>query len=92
MAITLALLALSILLVLNVRASKLALSEADTTNRRILQLLFVWLLPFVGAIVVDGIHRGLGSPNTSHEPVDPGEEFGMSGQGVKALHESLDTD
>ncbi len=92
MAVTLVFLALSILLVLNVRASMLVMSEVDSMKRRILQLLFVWLLPFVGAIVVGGIHKGLGSPSGSHEPLDPGEDFGKSGQNVKALHQSLDVD
>jgi hypothetical protein len=92
MIITLVCLALSILLVLNVRASKLVMSEEASTKTRIFQLLFVWLLPFVGAIFVDGIHRGSGSSKGGYEPPDPGDDFGMSGQNVQVVHHSLSAD
>ena len=54
----------TVVLVVNIFASVRVLTSGVITRRqKTLQLLFVWLIPVVGALVVAGVHRADSQPS-----------------------------
>lgn len=94
MEIAFALIAIAIPLWLNVRATRLVFRDDLSEQRqKVAQLLFVWLVPVVGAVVVLGVHRAAEPPSGRYrEPLDPGDDFAFSARSVKKLREVLDGD
>jgi hypothetical protein len=79
---------------LNVRATFLVYRDTFSERRqKIAQLLFVWLVPVVGAIVILGVHRkSEKSPGTYPAEKNPGDEFAGSGRAVRTIGEAIDGD
>ena len=71
----------SILLILNVAVSlKVALSKFLTGMQKLLQGAIIWLLPFLGAIIVYLVHRSNDDPRGPAEPpFGGGANDGMPG-------------
>lgn len=94
MEVAFALVAIAIPLWLNVRATRLVVHDAlSEQGQKVAQLLFVWLVPVVGAVVVLAVHRPTEPPSRRYrEPPDPGDDFALSGRPVKNLREVLDGD
>jgi hypothetical protein len=80
-------------LLLNVFATRLVhRDEYSEKAQKIAQLLFVWLVPIIGAIAIWGMYRSLEkSPGTYRETPDPGDDFGASGTSLQSLRDALDT-
>ena len=81
MDIVLTLLVVALPLWLNVKATRLVLRD-DLSERwqRIAQLLLVWLVPVIGAIIVQAVHRPAEPPARKYrEPPDPGGRFRSCG-------------
>src|SRR5688572_692427 len=93
-ALALALAAIAIPLWLNVKATRLVVRDVLSGRRqKVAQLLLVWLVPVVGAVVVLAVHRSPEPPSRQYrEPVDPGDDFALSGRSVKKIREVLDAD
>lgn len=72
------LLALAVPLALNVWATRLVVrDDLSEPGQKALQLLLVWLLPVIGAVIVWGVHRGDESaPLRYREPPNPGDDTG----------------
>jgi hypothetical protein len=87
------LLVLAVLLSLNVWATRLVVRDQLSERvQKVFQLLLVWLLPVIGAVIVLGVHRKQEkSPLGYREPPDPGD-MGASGRGVGKIREVLDGD
>ncbi len=67
-----------------------ALSER---SQKLWQLVLVWLLPIVGAIITLAVHRAPEKPSRQYrEPPDPGDDFAYSGRSKNALSELIDGD
>lgn len=94
MEIVLALAALAIILGLNVKATISILRDTfSERTQKIAQLLIVWLVPIVGAIVVLAIHRPTEAPSRKYrEAPDTGEDFALSGRHAKNVGEAIDGD
>jgi hypothetical protein len=94
MEVAFALVALTIPLWLNVRATRLVVRDVFSEQRqKVAQLFFVWLVPVIGAVVVLAVHRPAEEPSRRYrEPPDPGDDFALSGRSVKNLREVLDGD
>lgn len=61
--------------------------------QKIAQLLFVWLVPLLGAIVVLGVHRRHEkSSGTYPAEKDPGDDFAVSGRSLRTIAEVIDGD
>lgn len=87
-------LVLAILIGMNFAATRAILKDDFTERRqRIYQLIIVWTLPIVGALVVLAVHRAPEKPSRTyrHEP-DAGDDFGASGRHVKYIKDALDGD
>lgn len=79
---------------LNLKATA-AVARDDLSQRpqKTAQLLFVWLVPLIGAIVVLGVHRRPEAPSRKYrDPPDAGDDFAVSGRGVKNISEAIDGD
>ena len=81
-------------LLLNVFATRLIhRDEYSEKAQKIAQLLFVWLVPVIGAIVIWGMFRSEEkSPGTYREAPDPGDDFDTSETSLQSLQDSLDAD
>lgn len=67
--IYLALIAVFLLLLINLRASVLVLgSEFNSRSQKFMQLALVWLLPFIGAVLTTQFHKGI---SRNHSPGQP---------------------
>jgi hypothetical protein len=88
------LLVLALLLALDVWATRLVVrDELSERGQKVFQLLLVWLLPVIGAVIVLGVHRKEEkAPLGYREPPDPGDDVGASGRGVGKIREALDGD
>ena len=85
---------LAVPLALNVWATRLVVrDELSERGQKVLQLLLVWLLPVIGAVIVLGVHRKHGkSPLGYREPPHPGDDIGSSSRGIGKIREVLDGD
>lgn len=94
MEVALALAAIAIPLWLSIKATRLVVRDLLSERRqKVAQLLLVWLVPLIGAVVVLAVHRQAEPPSRQYrEPVDPGDDFALSGRPVKNLREVLDGD
>lgn len=70
---------LAIILWMNVKATLLVARDSlSERSQRILQLLLVWLLPVLGALIVFAVHRPPEKPSGKYrEPAEPAEDFGF---------------
>lgn len=70
---------IGIVLWMDIKATMLILRDSLSEPRqRAVQLLMVWLLPILGAIIVFAVHRPAEKhPGTYREPPDPGDDFGF---------------
>ena len=85
----------AIILWMEVRATVLVLRDSlSERSQKLLQLLLVWFLPVLGAIIVFAVHR----PAEKHagkysEPPDPGDDFGFPRAGGRSRsHDGADDD
>ncbi|WP_348944075.1 hypothetical protein ABHF33_11380 [Chitinibacter sp. FCG-7] len=94
MEIVLLLVVVTVPIWLNVKATLLVFRDAfSEKTQKITQLIFVWFLPLVGAIVVLAIHRQEEkSSGTYPSEKDPGEDFGLSGSSIKNITKIIDGD
>lgn len=94
MDIALVLLVAAIPLWLNVKATAAVVRDALSERpQKAAQLLFVWLVPLIGAIVVLGVHRPREAPTRQYrEGLDPGDDFALSGRGTKGRSDDADGD
>ena len=92
MEIAFILLLIGVPLWLNISATNAVICDEGSDRRqKIAQLLFVWLIPLVGAVIALAIHRPNEMPSGKYrEPPDPGDDFGLSGRGAKGLSRALD--
>lgn len=90
----LVLISIAIPLWLNVRATRLIVRDRLAENRqKVTQLLIVWLLPLLGAIIVLGVHRPEESPSRQYRATpDPGDDFGFSNRTPGRSREGADPD
>jgi len=86
--------ALAVPLALNVWATRLVVrDDLSERGQKVFQLLLVWLLPVIGAVIVLGVHRKHEkSPLGYREPPNPGEDIGSSSRGIGKMREVLDGD
>ena len=71
---------------MNIKATLLVIRDSlSDPKQRLMQLLMVWLLPILGAIIVLSVHRPTEKhPGKYREPPDVGDDFGFprhSGRG-----------
>jgi len=94
MEVALVLAVIAIPLWLNIRATRLVVRDAlSERSQKVAQLLLVWLVPLVGAVVVLAVHRRAEPPSRQYrEPVDPGDDFALSGRTIKNIREAVDGD
>jgi hypothetical protein len=87
-----ALAVLSVLLWLNIKATRLVLRDSLSERmQRIAQVLLVWLVPLVGALIVLAVHRRTEPPSQKYrEALEPGDDYAYSGRALKATREALD--
>ena len=85
---------ISIPLWLNAWAAKAVICDNGSEKRqKITQLLFVWLIPLVSAVIALAIHHPDEARQKKHrEPPDPGDDFGLSGRETRGLQGALDDD
>ena len=90
----LAFVALAIPIALNLCATKLVITDDDLQRRqRRYQLLLVWLIPLVGAILVLGVRRKEEAPSRKYQTGnDAGDDYTFSEKNVKGIGEALDGD
>lgn len=64
---------------MDVKATTLVTRDAlSEPKQKVLQLMLVWLLPILGAIVVFGVHRPTEKhPGKYREAPNPGDDFGF---------------
>lgn len=79
---------------LNVKATLLVSRDAySERSRKIAQLLFVWLVPLIGAFLVLSVHRREErSPGTFPADKDPGHDFALSSGALRKTTEIVDGD
>jgi hypothetical protein len=79
---------------LNAKASVLVLRDSlSEKQQKVAQLIFIWLCPLLGAMVVLVIHRKEEkSSGTLPADKDVGEDFGISGSSHRAFTEAIDGD
>ena len=83
---------IALLLAANAVATRVVLrDEHSQRGQKLAQILFVWLVPIAGAIVVFAVHRRPDPPSLQYyKPADPGAElglFGKPGRPVSRLHD-----
>lgn len=65
--------------------------EYSEKHQRRFQLLAIWLLPALGAILVLAIHRKSEEPSRQYrQPLDPGDDYAESGRAAKSIRSALD--
>ena len=71
-----------VLLIANATATwKVTRDEFARRSQKIAQILAVWLLPVIGAILVFAIHRRSEPPSRQYrKPPDAGDDYGASGR------------
>jgi hypothetical protein len=86
--------AICAVLALNLRATfAIAWDTLSERSQKFWQLLLVWLLPLLGAIIALAAHRRIEEPSRKYrQPLDAGDDFAFSGRGQKALSEAVDGD
>lgn len=79
---------------LNVWATFVIVRDSlSTTPQKIWQLLLVWLLPVIGALITLAMHRLADEPSRRYrQPRDPGDDFAMSARSYKNIFEVMDGD
>jgi hypothetical protein len=94
MEISLVLAAVLVPLLLNVRATQLIVQDVLCDRRqKLMQLLLVWFVPLIGAIIVLAVHRRAEPPSRHYrEAEDPGDDFAYSGRMTRSIKEVLDGD
>jgi len=94
MELAFALFAVAVPLCLNVLATRAVLRDAFAERlQKVAQVLLVWLVPLIGAIVVLAVHRRPEVPSRKYrESPDPGDDFAFSGRAVRGLREAIDGD
>ena len=94
MEFALALAAIAVPLWLNLKATGLVARDVlSERGQKVAQLLLVWLVPLVGAVVVLAVHRSAEPSSRQYrKPPDPGDDFAFSGRTVKNTREVLDGD
>lgn len=77
---------------LNIKASRFIVGdEFSERSQKIIQLLWVWFLPIVGAVLILAVHRPTEAPSRQYrQEVDPGDDFARSGHSTKIIREALD--
>ena len=82
-----------IVLWMDVKATLLVIRDSlSDPKQRLMQLLVVWLLPILGAIIVFSVHRPTEKhPGYYKEPPDPGDDFDFSRHGGRG-RDSVDDD
>jgi hypothetical protein len=79
---------------LNAKATILVLRDSlSEKQQKVVQLIFIWLIPLIGAMVVLAIHRK-DEKSSGSFPADNniGEDFGNSGGSHRAFKELIDGD
>jgi hypothetical protein len=76
------------LVVANLLATRLVLrDELISRSQRFVQVLMVWLIPIIGAVLVFAVHRRPEAPSRKYrETPDPGDDFAFSGRGAPPAH------
>jgi hypothetical protein len=79
---------------LNVKATLLVWRDSFCEKpQKVAQLLFVWFVPLVGAIVVWGVHRRDEKPSGTYPAEkDPGDDFAVSRSPLRTITEVADGD
>jgi orotidine-5'-phosphate decarboxylase len=87
-------LVLLFLLALNLYASVLVVrDDCSARGQKIAQLVLVWLLPGIGALLVLVVHREVEKPSGRYRDApEVGDDFAASGRGVRQLKDVLDDD
>ena len=84
----------AIVLWLNIKATLAVRRDAYSVRaQKFLQLLFIWIVPIAGSVVVLAIHR----PDEKHsgkyrEEMHPPDDYGSSGRTTKGIPEAMDGD
>ena len=94
MEIVLVLAVVAVPLWLNVRATRRIVCDAlSERTKKAAQLLLVWLVPLLGAVLVLAVHRPAEAASRKYRRrPDPGDDFGVSGRASKAVKEVLEQD
>ena len=72
---------------------KVVRDEFSERRQKVVQLVLVWLVPIIGALIVIGVHKKSEKPSGQYrEGVDPGEDFALSGVAARRTLEALDGD
>ncbi|GGY02844.1 hypothetical protein GJV26_00280 [Massilia dura] len=67
--------------------------ELSSPLQKIAQLALVWGIPVLGSLIVFGLHRKPEKPSGKYrQDLDAGDDFAMSGAGVRRTQEALDGD
>lgn len=73
---------LIVLVLLNAWATRAVVrDDLASSGQRAAQIVFVWLVPFLGALLTLNLKRRQPEPSSGHyrtEPDDPGDDFGYS--------------
>jgi hypothetical protein len=94
MEVALILFAVAIVLWLSIKATVVITRDGLIEGRqKAIQLVLVWLLPLLGAVIVLAVNRPPEAPSRKYrERQDAGEDFTASGRSVKAVTEAVDGD
>jgi hypothetical protein len=78
----------------NVWATVLVMRDSlSEPSQRTVQLLMVWVLPIVGAVIVFAVHRSVEKPSGKYrEQPDPGDDFGFPRHAGRRTQEGSDGD
>lgn len=91
----LVLLVIAFIVILNVAATlAVRRDEFSEPSQKMLQILLVWIIPILGALLVLGVHRKDEKPSGSYRPDHDrvGNDFGTQRPGIKSITEVLDDD
>ena len=79
---------------LNAKATLLIVRDSlSSPPKKFWQLVLVWLVPIIGAIVTLAVHRPVEEPSRQYrKPLDAGDDFAMSGRAQKNIVEAIDGD
>jgi hypothetical protein len=54
-------------------------------KQKVAQLILVWLIPYIGSLVVFAVHRPTEPPSRKYyEAANPGDDFGLSGRSLRS--------
>jgi hypothetical protein len=83
-----------VVLAANVWATVLVMRDSlSEPSQRMAQLLMVWLLPILGAVIVFAVHRSVEKPSGKYKKQpDPGDDFGFPRQAGRRTQEGADDD